>query len=133
MKAIHKAAPGLAPTVIAIGNAKRPPDSDDEDEDIDEEEVPYMVTTYIFLTPLSPVSSLALARRLASEMHAATSPTGKFGFECPTYCGVTLVQHGWQDTWSSLYKNMITGLLDGLREKGSYAEVCRLGMDVVDR
>ncbi|QRV97228.1 ketosamine-3-kinase [Ceratobasidium sp. AG-Ba] len=78
-------------------------------------------------------ASKTLARRLASELHASKSENGKYGFECPTFCGATKVDNGWYDTWQDAYSAMIGGLLDKLEKRGSYQELCARGREVQKR
>ncbi|KAF8756113.1 Fructosamine kinase [Rhizoctonia solani] len=78
-------------------------------------------------------ASTILARRLASELHGAKSNNGKFGFECPTFCGATKIDNGWYSTWADAYNAMIGGLLDKLEKQESYKKLCRTGREVQQR
>ncbi|CEL57075.1 Ketosamine-3-kinase OS=Homo sapiens GN=FN3KRP PE=1 SV=2 [Rhizoctonia solani AG-1 IB] len=113
------AAPGLCPNVISASYEGRP----------------YLISEYLNLSSLSSSTgaSAILARRLASELHAAKSENGKYGFECPTFCGATRVDNGWYDTWAAAYNAMIGGLLDKLEQVGSYKELCNRGREVQQR
>ncbi|CAE6455098.1 unnamed protein product [Rhizoctonia solani] len=112
-------APGLCPNVISASHEGRP----------------YLISDYLDLSSLSSSTgaSSTLARRLASELHGAKSENGKYGFECPTFCGATKIDNGWYDTWADAYDSMIGGLLDKLESRSSYKELCKKGREVQQR
>lgn len=112
---MKKAAPSLAPSVLAFGHAL---------EGLNE--VPYLITEYKDLGPLSGKATITLAKRLATELHAFKSKEG-FGFSVPTFCGATRQANGWFDTWDSCYTALLDGLFQKLASTGRYAELCRLG------
>lgn len=116
LELMQAAAPGLCPRVILASHEGRP----------------FLISDYLDLTSLSSsaAASKTLARRLASELHASKSENGKYGFECPTFCGATRVDNGWYDTWEAAYSAMIGGLLDKLESEGSYRELCARGREV---
>ncbi|CAE7076602.1 unnamed protein product [Rhizoctonia solani] len=119
LQLISAAAPGLCPNVISASHEGRP----------------YLISDYLELSSLSSSAgaSSTLARRLASELHATRSENGKYGFECPTFCGATKIENGWYDTWAEAYGAMIGGLLDKLERKSSYKELCSRGREVEHR
>ncbi|KAG8794807.1 hypothetical protein FRC12_021340 [Ceratobasidium sp. 428] len=119
LELMSAAAPGLCPSVILASHQGRP----------------FLISDYLDLSSLSSSTgaSKTLARRLASELHASKSENGKFGFECPTFCGATKVDNGWYDTWEAAYSAMIGGLLDKLEKRGSYKELCLRGREVQER
>ncbi len=114
LKAIHAAAPGLAPLVLASGI------SDGR---------PYFISEYKDMGRLSEKSGQELGKRLALELHQYTSNKG-FGFHVPTFCGATRMKNGWYETWEECYSEMIKDLLDALRSTNRYSTLCRKG-DVV--
>ncbi|KAG7099588.1 hypothetical protein E1B28_001418 [Marasmius oreades] len=120
LKAIDTAAPGLAPKVFLSGT---------------ENERPYFVSEYKDIGPLSR-ASIALAKRLATELHVHTSPEGKFGFHVPTYCGATRMKNGWFDTWEECFKEKIGELLEYLEAQGKrnaiYKGLCVRGERVMN-
>ncbi|KAG9119451.1 hypothetical protein FRC07_005512 [Ceratobasidium sp. 392] len=120
LELMSAAAPGLCPNVVLASH------TDDR---------PFLISDYRDLSSLSSSAgaSSTLARRLATELHAFKSENGKFGFECPTFCGATKVDNGWYDTWESAYSAMIGGLLDKLEKRGSYKELCVRGREVQER
>ncbi|KAI0785020.1 fructosamine kinase PKL/CAK/FruK [Abortiporus biennis] len=127
LKAMHIAAPGLAPRLIACGvideeNAERP----------DDVGKPYFVSEYKDLTSLTDASAKTLAKRLATEMHQYKSPNG-FGFQVPTFCGATRQANGWYSSWEECYDALIGGLLDILKSQRGYASLCRKGEQVKKR
>ncbi|KAG8983811.1 hypothetical protein FRB90_005724 [Tulasnella sp. 427] len=124
LKAMHAAAPGICPRLIAFG------------EDEESKQKPYMISEYKEFSSLSSPSGKNLARRMALELHeprnSEAGAKGKFGFQWPTYCGATRLENGWFDTWDEAYGSLIKTLLDNLRQEGrSYSEICDLGDQVV--
>ncbi|KAG1813260.1 fructosamine kinase PKL/CAK/FruK [Suillus subaureus] len=97
LRAIHNAAPGLAPQVLA---AVGPDDSAATSEQ------PYFL--------------------LATELHVYKSTMG-FGFHVPTFCGATRQDNNWHQTWEECYSAMIGNLLAKLRDKGTFSELCIKG------
>jgi hypothetical protein len=75
LELIEKAAPGLAPVVFKLGTIISK--EDDEDENGVPQEVPFMISEYKFLQPLRGEHALALAKRLALELHAYKSEKGQ--------------------------------------------------------
>jgi protein-ribulosamine 3-kinase len=71
---IEIAAPSLAPRVFKVGSARCKYEEDGEEDE--EEERPYMISEYKFLQPLQAHHALALAKRLALELHAYKSIKG---------------------------------------------------------
>ena len=120
LKLMSAAAPDLCPSVILASQ---------------DQERPFMITNYLDLSSLSSSSGAAktLARRLATELHASKSQNGKYGFECPTFCGATRIDNGWYDAWADAYSAMIGGLLDKLESRGTEKELCSKGRDVQKR
>ncbi|CAA7265934.1 unnamed protein product [Cyclocybe aegerita] len=111
LKAIGSAAPSLAPRVFCSG--------------VTESGTPYFISEYKDISSLTSRAASVLAKRMATELHAKSSPTGKFGFAIPTYCGVTKLSNGWFDRWDECYTSMIGDLLDQLRRKGHFEHLCR--------
>jgi hypothetical protein len=75
LELIEKAAPGLAPIVFRLGTIISK--EDDEEDDEAPQEVPFMISEYKFLQPLRGEHALALAKRLALELHAYNSEQGQ--------------------------------------------------------
>ncbi|KAJ1301802.1 hypothetical protein OPQ81_009030 [Rhizoctonia solani] len=119
LELISTAAPNLCPNVVSASHEGRP----------------YLIADYLDLSSLSSSvgASSTLACRLASELHAAKSDNGNYGFECPTFCGATKIDNGWYDTWADAYGAMIGGLLDKLERRSSYKELCIRGREVQQR
>lgn len=119
LELMSAAAPGLCPRVIAASHEGKP----------------FLISDYLELSSLSSAARApsTLARRLATELHASKSENGRYGFECPTFCGATKVDNGWYDTWAEAYSAMIGGLLDKLEKRGSYKELCAKGREVQQR
>ncbi|KII94149.1 hypothetical protein PLICRDRAFT_417247 [Plicaturopsis crispa FD-325 SS-3] len=107
--ALTAAAPGLAPRIFAHGvDSGRP----------------YFLSEYKELGSLSDKAAQVLARRMATELHQHTSDKG-FGFGVPTYCGMTRFANGWFGTWEECYDSMIGDMVQQMRKKGRFAELCR--------
>ena len=115
LEAMHAAAPGLAPKLIASGSNK--------------DGRPYMISEYKHLSRLDADATRKLARRLAQELHSSTSSEG-FGFHVPTFCGPTRLANGWYPTWEECYSAMIGDLLTKLAKEPLNAELCRRGEQV---
>lgn len=127
LKAMHTAAPGIAPRLIECGIIGR--EMAERDADVGR---PYFVSEYKNMSSLTNASAERLAKRLATEMHVYKSTQG-FGFAVPTFCGRTKQDNGWYDSWEACYDALIGGLLDKLERKGGYEELCRKGKQVKDR
>jgi protein-ribulosamine 3-kinase len=119
LELMSAAAPGLCPRVVLASQKGQP----------------FLISNYLDLSSLSssPGASKKLARRLATELHGSESENQKYGFECPTFCGVTRVDNGWFETWETAYSAMIGGLLDKLEKQGSYKDLCAKGREVQQR
>ncbi|KAE9400589.1 fructosamine kinase [Gymnopus androsaceus JB14] len=92
LKEIDLASPGLAPKVFSAGDF--------------EDETPFFISEYKDIGHLDDKSATVLAKRLATELHAHTSPKG-FGFKVPTFCGATRMKNGWFNSWEECYSEMI--------------------------
>jgi protein-ribulosamine 3-kinase len=75
LELIEKAASGLAPVVFRLGTIVSKEDNDDIDEE--PQERPFMISEYKFLQALRSAHALALAKRLALELHAYKSERGQ--------------------------------------------------------
>lgn len=91
---------------------------------------PIFISEYISLGPLNKDSAMALGRLLAEMHQNGRSPTGRFGFSIPTYCGATRMRNGWEDTWENTFDRMIGDLLGTLKLHEGFQELCRLGEQV---
>ena len=116
LSAIQLASPGLAPNVLSTGT--------------DESGSPWMISEYM---DLSPGVNIDLARRLATELHVYRPTTGKFGFQRPTYCGVTRLKHGWFDTWEDMFREMIGQLREGLKMKGRGSDIADSSLNIMTK
>ncbi|KAJ8597598.1 Ketosamine-3-kinase [Rhizopogon salebrosus TDB-379] len=122
LRAIHDAAPGLAPQVFAAVNP---------DDSTAVSGRPYFLSEYRDITSLAsnPKAGEELGRRVAAELHAHKSTEG-FGFHVPTFCGATRQENGWHQSWEECYSAMIGSLLTKLRDKGKFSELCTKGDQV---
>lgn len=127
LKAMHMAAPGLAPRVLACATIDK--DTKESPPDVGR---PYFVSEYKDMGSLTDASAKVLARRLASEMHEYRSTQG-FGFHVPTYCGETRLENGWFETWEECFDTLIAGLLTTLEKRGRYSTLCKKGQQVRER
>ena len=114
LKAIEIAAPGLAPKLFSHGQ--------------DEGGRPYFISEYKSIVGLSGNSANMLAKRLATELYQYKNQEG-FGFNVPTFCGMTKQKNGWYRTWEDCYDSLIGTLLEGLAEHG-YDDLVRTGEEV---
>ncbi|KAJ4485864.1 fructosamine kinase [Lentinula aciculospora] len=112
LKAINTGAPGLAPKLFTSG--------------VFEDGRPFFILEYKDIGHLTEQGGIALAKRLATELHAYKSQDG-FGFEGPTYCGATRLKNGWYNSWEKCYDEMIGDLLERLKDRGRYQELCAKG------
>lgn len=113
--------PGLAPNVLTY--------------DVDENSGrPYMVSDYLDISGrLGESAAKVLAKRLALEVHAHSNEKG-FGFDVPTYCGVTRFENPWCSTWDKAFGGMIESMLDRIKAGGGGdAELFRMGSQVLTR
>ncbi|PSS05447.1 hypothetical protein PHLCEN_2v3827 [Hermanssonia centrifuga] len=127
LKAMHLAAPGLAPKVIECSIIDE--GMAEHDTDIGK---PIFVSEYKNISSLTDASAKALAKRIATELHGYKSTMG-FGFHVPTYCGRTKQDNGWYESWEECYDALIAGLLSKLEAEGSYGELCSKGEQVRKR
>lgn len=127
LKAMHIAAPGIAPQLIGCGVI----DSESAERNADVGR-PYFVSEYKYMNSLTDASAKKLAKRLASEMHQYKSTSG-FGFQVPTFCGRTKQDNGWYDSWEECYDALIGGLLTKLEARGGFDDLCRRGKQIRQR
>lgn len=123
LRAMHAAAPGLVPQMIASGVLGADGEATNGDGK------PYFVSEYKDIGSLSEKAGVALGKRLA-EMHKYKSENGKFGFDVPTFCGATRMRNGWYDTWEECFDVKIGDLLASLKEEGRSAKLVRKGEEV---
>jgi len=123
LRAIHNAAPGLAPQVFAAAGP---------DDSTATSERPFFLSEYRNITSLASNSKAGeeLGRRLATELHVYKSAGAGFGFHVHTFCGATRQDNGWHQTWEECYSVMIGSLLAKLRDKGRFSELCTKGEQV---
>ncbi|KAI0830478.1 fructosamine kinase PKL/CAK/FruK [Trametes gibbosa] len=114
LKAIERAAPGLAPKLIDCGIIDT--DSKERDSDVGR---PYFLSEFKDIGSLSSTAAKVLGRRLATELHTYKSSKG-FGFQVPTYCGQTRQDNGWYETWTACFDALVGGLADKLKAQGGY-------------
>jgi len=127
LKAIHAAAPGLAPRLVACGVLGK--DTAETDSEVGN---PFFLSEYKDMVPLTDGAAKVLGKRLAMELHAHKSTQG-FGFHVPTYCGQTRMENGWYETWEQCYDALVGGLLSTLNKKGGYESLCKHGQEVRER
>lgn len=127
LKAMNRAAPTLAPRLVASGILDK--SQTKTDNEIDR---PYFLSEYKDLASLDNAAASILGKRLATEMHQFKSTQG-FGFHVPTFCGRTKQENGWYDTWEECYDALIGGLLNRLKARGTFTELCAKGEQVRKR
>lgn len=70
----------------------------------EDEKRAYLVTDYKDLGGrLGKEAQRTLGRKLALMHKYGSSKNGKFGFDMPTYCGVTKQDNAWEDKWSTFF------------------------------
>jgi protein-ribulosamine 3-kinase len=127
LKAMGSAAPGLVPSLLALGFV-----DENGEETGSSEGRPFFISEYKDITPLTERSATTLGRRLATEMHRCTSAKG-YGFEVPTFCGATRLRNGWYESWEQCFDTLVRDMLSTLTERGNYSGLCRKGQDVRTR
>lgn len=127
LKAMHTAAPGLAPRLIDCGSI-----GEETAEHSSEVGKVFFVSEYKDIGSLTDESAKRLAKRLASEMHQYKSTMG-FGFGVPTFCGRTKQDNGWCDSWEECFDKLLGGLLDKLNARGGHGELCDKGEKIRQR
>ncbi|KAF8633032.1 hypothetical protein AX15_001622 [Amanita polypyramis BW_CC] len=115
LQEIEIASPGLAPRVVLGGSL--------------DDGRPYMITEYREIGYLTDKAAAVLGRRLATELHAYKSTNG-YGFDIPTFCGATRQPGGWYRSWEDCFNALLGNLLDQLKGRASYDELCRKGGEV---
>lgn len=124
LKAMHTAAPGLAPQLIECGII-----DNHLAEHKSEVGKPYFVSEYKSMTALTDASAKRLAERIVTEMHQFKSTMG-FGFGVPTFCGKTKQDNGWHNSWQDCFDSLLGGLLDKLEARGGFDNLCEKGKQV---
>lgn len=124
LKAIHDAAPGLTPRLLASGVV-----GGDSNEAAGRA---YFLSEYKDMGSLSEKSAELLGKRLATELHTFKSNKG-YGFNVPTYCGATRQENGWFETWEECYSSMIENLLSKLNDRRRSTELIAKGEEVRSR
>ena len=127
LKAMHVAAPGIAPRLIGCGVLDK--ESAERKSEIGK---PYFISEYKEMRSLTDASAKKLAKKLATEMHRYKSPYG-FGFAVPTFCGRTKQDNGWYESWEQCYSALIGGLLNKLEARGGYEQLCCQGKQIRER
>lgn len=127
LKAMHTAAPGIAPLLIECSLV----DAETAEHNC-EVGKPYFVSEYKKMSSLTDVSAKKLGEKLATEMHQYKSTLG-FGFGVPTFCGRTRQDNAWYDTWEECFDKLLGGLLDKLQAQGSYEDLCNRGEQIRKR
>ncbi|KAF8516741.1 fructosamine kinase [Hysterangium stoloniferum] len=120
LRAMYAACPGICPRVLefSVNEASQRP---------------LFISEYKDICPLNKHSAAALGSALADMHSNGQSPTGKFGFGVPTFCGATRMRNGWEDTWAAAYNKMLGDLVDKLKDAGGYEELCSLGDQIRSR
>lgn len=115
LQEVTAASPGLAPRVISLGNL--------------DNGRPYMITEYKQVGRLTDKGAVLLGKRLATELHAYKSTKG-FGFDVPTFCGATRQPKGWYQSWEECFSALLVNLLNQLKGRGRYSELCGKGEEI---
>ncbi|KAF8349671.1 Fructosamine/Ketosamine-3-kinase [Amanita rubescens] len=87
---------------------------------------PYMISEYKEFGYLIDKTAIQLGKRLATELHAYKSTKG-FGFDVPTFCGATRQPNGWHQSWGECFSALLVNLLNQLKARDCYNELCRKG------
>lgn len=127
LKAMALAAPGLAPSLLALKFV-----NERGEETENSGAIPVFISEYKDITTLTERSGAILGKRLAEELHSCTSSKG-YGFEVPTFCGATRLRNGWYETWERCFDTLIGDLLSTLSARGGHSDLCRKGQDVRTR
>lgn len=117
LKEINSAVPEFAPTVRDSGQAGS-------------SGVGYILMD--FVGGLKAGGTQQLAERLA-RLHNKTSENGKFGWDSDTYCGETVQEAGWWDTWEEMFSSRMKALSQKSRDGEVQKAVESLVNDVVPR
>lgn len=91
LQAMSETAPSIIPKIIGH---------------VEKDGLAALVTTYHDSGSRSEASQRALGRALA-EMHSGDK--GRFGFDCPTFCGVTEQDNTWSESWLEFYRDRRLG------------------------
>jgi protein-ribulosamine 3-kinase len=130
LRAMHEAAPSLAPELFAFGLA----DENGRELPLDASHgTPFFLSSYLDHVGLSESAAIALGKRLGLDMHRYTSSNGLFGFHVPTYCGVTRFSNGWHPSWAVCFSAMIGDMLGYLQEQGKYQTLQKKGDEMRKR
>ena len=100
MQEIYQTMPNFAPQPCSFGQAKTA-----------------SLPTYFFICEFVNISDelpdpRLLGARLAQLHKQSQSPTGKFGFYCPTYDGKLPQETDWDDSWVSFFTKLLKGVAE---------------------
>ncbi|KAF1988922.1 hypothetical protein K402DRAFT_327769, partial [Aulographum hederae CBS 113979] len=115
MSLLHKTLPTFTPRPIAHGTYTNP----------NLPNIHFYLSLFLPLQNILPSPPL-FCRTLATlhQSSTSTSPTGRFGFEIPTFHGTTAIEHGWHDTWEAYFSATTKALLEKEQAvRGRCAEV----------
>jgi protein-ribulosamine 3-kinase len=126
LRAMHTAAPGLAPHLLAFGTI------DKSGNEVESGGRPFFVSEFLNLGQLDDKAAAKLGKRLASEMHSFKSSHG-FGFAVPTYCGATRLSNGWHGSWEECFNSMVGELLGYLQDRGRFTSLCKKGRQLQNK
>ena len=100
MNEIHQTIPNLAPKPRGFGELQSSPQH-----------------TYFFVCDFVNISDKLpdprhLGERLAQLHRQSQSPTGEFGFYCPTYDGKLPQRTEWDESWASFFSKLLAGIAE---------------------
>ena len=98
MQEISTAVPGFTPKVFTYGKLKEAP-----------------APTFFFLCQFVDITAdlpdpKTLASQLAKLHRQSQSPTGKFGFDVPTYDGKLPQDTDWESSWTTFFSRLLAGI-----------------------
>ncbi|KAK3904933.1 Fructosamine/Ketosamine-3-kinase [Staphylotrichum tortipilum] len=109
--AMYALAPSFCPRPIAHGTLHTHPDAHF-----------YLCTFHHFHPASTPLHPLLFCKQLAALHIASSSPTGKFGFHCPTYSGDLPQDNTWTDSWEECFTSGLRHVLTMREQRGGKSE-----------
>ncbi|TPX35956.1 hypothetical protein SmJEL517_g01723 [Synchytrium microbalum] len=94
----------------------------------------YLATSWLDMKKSPPKISHAEFGNMVAAMHQITSPNAKFGFDCPTYCGLTEQDNTYMSSWIEFWKQrrLKPMLVNVKREHSQQRELLDMGFEVVE-
>ncbi|KAB5585586.1 Fructosamine kinase-domain-containing protein [Coniochaeta sp. 2T2.1] len=125
--AISSLVPGFTPQPLGWGTYLQ--------DDKESTKVFFLLSSFHEMDLSTPPSPTEFISRLVHLHKTSTSPTGKFGFPCPTVCGKLQRTVTWQNSWTTSFTHLLEDVIRYDNEtngpRPDYDAACRQLIDQV--